>query len=62
MSSLTCPGPVSRVTCRVCRRARENSGILAKLEKEKQLLRRELRDRVVQGELLRRPRGDYTPI
>ena len=53
---------MSRVTCRVCRRARENSGILAKLEKEKQLLRRELRDRVVQGELLRRPRGDYTPI
>ena len=45
-----------------CRRARENSGILKKLQKEKMLLRKELQSRVRQGQLLHKPRGDYDPI
>ena len=45
-----------------CRRARENSGILQKLQKEKMLLRKELQSRVRQGQLLHKPRGDYDPI
>ena len=46
----------------LCRRARENGDILTKLEKEKVLLRRELRDRIFKGELFVKPKGDYVPI
>ena len=46
----------------IIRRARENSGILQKLQKEKMLLRKELQSRVRQGQLLHKPRGDYDPI
>ena len=44
------------------RRAHENKGILVKLEKEKMLLRRELRDRIMSGNLLHKPKGEYVPI
>ena len=44
------------------RRARENGDILDKLEKEKMLLRRELKDRIVKGEMFVKPKGDYVPI
>ena len=44
------------------RRARENKGILQKLEKEKLLLRRELFDRIKKGQLIYNPKGDYIPV
>jgi len=55
-------GPVNEVLPYLSRRAHENKGILVKLEKEKQLLRRELWSRIVNGKLFYTPKGDYIPI
>jgi len=55
-------GPVNEVLPYLSRRARENKGILQKLEVEKALLRRELMDRFKKGRLVHKPRGDYLPV
>jgi len=44
------------------RRARENGGMLSKLQTEKTLLRRELGDRLKSGQILYTPKGDYVPV
>ena len=46
----------------ISRRARENKGILQKLEKEKLLLRRELFDRLKRGQIIYKPKGEYMPV
>lgn len=55
-------GPVIEVLPYLSRRAKENSAILQKLEKEKRLLLRELWRRIVAGQIFYKPKGNYTPV
>jgi len=55
-------GPVMEVLPYLSRRTHENKGILVKLEKEKKLLRRELKERITGGRIFYQPKGDYRPL
>ncbi|XP_040578739.1 proline dehydrogenase 1, mitochondrial isoform X2 [Lepeophtheirus salmonis] len=55
-------GPVNEVLPYLSRRARENKGIMHKLQLEKTLLLRELISRVKSGNLFYKPSGDYLPV
>ncbi|XP_014239972.1 proline dehydrogenase 1, mitochondrial-like [Cimex lectularius] len=55
-------GPVKEVLPYLSRRAQENKGILKKVKKEKQLIRKELLRRLMKGDIFYKPKGSYSPV